>query len=225
MSFTNKTIASFFTISFLMALPPIKDEKMMEFISARYEGDTLAVASMLSDEFIYKHTPYVGLGIESHYVDGAYTVTSIINDSLQTDLNIGDRIHEFNGRIVDSSGLEINGAVGEMQKIILTKPGDSTFSHIETPLAIYQYEQGKKSFLESIIAYSEVWYDYDISFENIFSRKNETVVHYKWEGSKAEFGPTYYFSAIEIIKLNKKRNQIERIISLWSEKQFRDQFK
>ncbi|GIR89522.1 MAG: hypothetical protein CM15mP87_10140 [Candidatus Neomarinimicrobiota bacterium] len=24
---------------------------------------------------------------------------------------------------------------GEMQKIILTKPGDSTFSHIETPLA------------------------------------------------------------------------------------------
>ena len=29
----------------------------------------------------------------------------------------------------------------------------------------------------------------------------------------------------EIIKLNKKRNQIERIISLWSEKQFRDQFK
>ena len=197
----------------------------MEFISARYEGDTLTVASMLYDGFIYEHTPYVGLGIESHYVDGAYIVTSIINDSLQTDLNIGDRIHEFNGRIVDSLGLVINGFAGEMQKIILTKAGDSTFSHIETPLAIYQYEQGKESFLESIMAYSEAWYDYDISFENIFSRKNETVVHYKWEGSKAETGPTYHFSAIEIIKLNKKRNQIERIISLWSEKQFRDQFK
>ena len=225
MSLTNKTIASLFTFSFLMALPPIKDQRMMEFISARYGGDTLTVASMLSDEFIYEHTPYVGLGIESHYVDGAYIVTSIINDSLQTDLNIGDRIHEFNGRIVDSLGLVINGFAGEMQKIILTKPGDSTFSHIETPLAIYQYEQGKESFLESIMAYSEAWYDYDISFEKIFSRKNETVVHYKWEGSKAEFGPTYHFSAIEIIKLNKKRNQIERIISLWSEKQFRDQFK
>ena len=225
MSLINKIITSLFTISFLMGMPPIKDERMMEFISARYEGDTLTVASMLSDGFIYEHTPYVGLGIESHYVDGAYIVTSIINDSLQTDLNIGDRIHEFNGSIVDSLGLEINGAVGEMQKIILTKPGDSTFSHIETPLAIYQYEQGKESFLESIIAYSEAWYDYDISFENIFSRKNETVVHYKWEGSKAESGPTYHFSAIEIIKLNKKRNQIERIISLWSEKQFRDQFK
>ena len=225
MSLINKIITSLFTISLLMALPPIKDEKMMEFISARYEGDTLTVASMLSDGFIYEHTPYVGLGIESHYVDGAYIVTSIINDSLQTDLNIGDRIHEFNGRIVDSLGLVINGFAGEMQKIILTKPGDSTFSHIETPLAIYQYEQGKESFLESIMAYSEAWYDYDISFENIFSRKNETVVHYKWEGSKAETGPTYHFSAIEIIKLNKKRNQIERIISLWSEKQFRDQFK
>ena len=206
-------------------MPPIKDERMMEFISARYEGDTLTVASMLSNGFIYEHTPYVGLGIESHYVDGAYIVTSIINDSLQTDLNIGDRIHEFNGRIVDSLGLVINGFAGEMQKIILTKPGDSTFSHIETPLAIYQYEQGKESFLESIMAYSEAWYDYDISFENIFSRKNETVVHYKWEGSRAESGPIYHFSAIEIIKLNKKRNQIERIISLWSEKQFRDQFK
>ena len=148
-----------------MALPPIKGEKMMEFISSRYEGDTLAVASFLSDDFIYEHTPYVGLGIETHYVDGAHIITSIINDSLQTDLNIGDRIHEFNGSIVDSTGLEINGAVGEMQKIILTKSGDSTFSHIETPLAIYQYEQGKESFLESIVGYSEVWYDYDISFE------------------------------------------------------------
>ena len=221
----HKTIVLFFTFSILAALPPIKDERIMEFISARYEGDTLTVTSMLSDTFIYEHTPYVGLGIESHYVDGAYIVTSIINDSLQTDLNIGDRIHEFNGRIVDSLGLVINGFAGEMQKIILTKPGDSTFSHIESPLAIYQYEQGKESFLESIMAYSEAWYDYDISFENIFSRKNETVVHYKWEGSKAESGPTYHFSAIEIIKLNKKRNQIEGIISLWSEKQFRDQFR
>ena len=208
-----------------MALPPIKGDKMMEFISSRYEGDTLAVASFLSNNFIYEHTPYVGLGIETHYVDGAHIITSIINDSLQTDLNIGDRIHEFNGSIVDSTGLEINGAVGEMQKIILTKPGDSTFSHIEAPLAIFQYKQGKESFLESIVNYSEAWYDYDISFKSIFSRKNETVVHYKWEGSKAESGPTYYFSAIEIIKLNKKRNQIERIASLWSEKQFRDQFK
>ena len=221
----HKTIGLFFTISILVALPPIKDERIMEFISARYEGDTLTVTSMLSNEFIYEHTPYVGLGIESHYVDGAYIVTSIINDSLQNDLNIGDRIHEFNGSIVDSLGLVINGFAGEMQKIILTKPGDSTFSHIETPLAIYQYEQGKESFLESIMAYSEAWYDYDISFENIFSRKNRTVVHYKWEGSKAESGPIYHFSAIEIIELNKKRNQIERIVSLWSEKQFRDQFK
>ena len=87
----------------------------MEFISSRYEGDTLAVASFLSDNFIYEHTPYVGLGIETHYVDGAHIITSIINDSLQTDLNIGYRIHEFNGSIVDSTGLEINGAVGEMQ--------------------------------------------------------------------------------------------------------------
>ncbi|GIR89521.1 MAG: hypothetical protein CM15mP87_10130 [Candidatus Neomarinimicrobiota bacterium] len=100
MSLINKIITFHFTISFLMALPPIKGDKMMEFISSRYEGDTLAVASFLSNNFIYEHTPYVGLGIETHYVDGAHIITSIINDSLQTDLNIGDRIHEFNGRLL-----------------------------------------------------------------------------------------------------------------------------
>ena len=53
----HKTIVLFFTFSILAALPPIKDERIMEFISARYEGDTLTVASMLSDKFIYEHTP------------------------------------------------------------------------------------------------------------------------------------------------------------------------
>ena len=220
-----KIIISFLSISFLVALSPIKDERMMEFISARYEGDTLTVSSMLSDNFIYENTPYVGLGIEGHYVDDVHIITNIINDSLQTDLRVGDRIYEFNGKPVDSLGLLINGPVGEVQKIILIKPGDSTFSLVETPLAIFQYEQGKESFLESIMAYSKTWYDFDITIENMFSRKNKTVVYYKWEGSKVESGVIYYFSAIEIIELNKKRNHIERITSLWSEKQFRDQFK
>ena len=208
-----------------MALPPIKDEKVMEFISARYEGDTLKVSSMLSNNFIYEHASYVGLGIETHYVDGAHIVTGIINDSLQTDLRIGDRIQELNGKPVDSLGLEINGPVNEKQKIILTRAGDSTFTFLESPLSLYQYEQDNESFLESIMDYSEVWYDFDITFERIFSRKNETVVYYHWEGSKVQSGPVYHFSAIEIIELNKKRNQIERVVSLWTEKQFRDQFK
>ena len=221
----NKTIALFFTISILSALPSIKDERVMEFISARYEGDTLTVATMLSNEFVYEHAPYVGLGIETHYIDGAHIVTGIVNDSLQTDLRIGDRIQEFNGVPVDSLGLEINGAVGKKQKIILTKPGDSTFTFVESPLSIYQYKQNTESFLESIMAYAEVWYDFDITFESIFSSKNKTVVHYHWEGSKIESGPVYHFSAIEIIELNKKRNQIERVLCFWTEKQFLDQFK
>jgi len=208
-----------------MALPPLKEEKIKEFISARYEGDTLKISSILSDNFIYEHTPYVGLGIEAFYVDGSAIITNLLNDSLLTELSIGDRIHEFNGSPVDSMGLIINGAVGEIQKIVLTKIGDSTFSHIEIPLSIFQYTQNKDSFLESIMEYSTVWYNYDISFEKIISRKNETVVHYRWEGSKTELGPTYYFFAIEIMELNKKRNQIEKVVSLWSEKQFRDQFK
>ena len=208
-----------------MALPPLKKEKIKEFISARYEGDTLNISSILSNNFIYEHTPYVGLGIEAFYVDGSVIITNLINDSLQTELSIGDRIHEFNGSTVDSMGLTINGPVGEIQKIVLTKIGDSTFSHMEIPLSIFQYVQAKDSFLESIMEYSTAWYDYDITFEKIISRKNETVVHYRWEGSKTELGPTYHFFAIEILELNKKRNQIEKVVSLWSEKQFRDQFK
>ena len=81
-----KIIISFLSISFLVALAPIKDERMREFISARYEGDTLTVSSMLSDKFIYNHTPYVGLGIESHYVDDVHIITNIINDSLQNNV-------------------------------------------------------------------------------------------------------------------------------------------
>ena len=75
----------------------------------------------------------------------------------------------------------------------------------------------------------DVFFDHfrriDIEIIKIISRRNQFVVHYEWEGSKHESGPTYHFSAIEIILLNKKRTLIEKVEGLWSEKQFRDQFK
>ena len=213
------------SFSVLLALPPLKDKNIESFMIARYDGDTAMVHSFLSENFTYEHAPYVGLGIDAYYVDGSALVTHVVDDSIQNQLSVGDRIHELNGAIIDSNGMHIRGPVGEIQDLIVTKAGDSLFTALKIPLSRFQYDQNASLFLESIVKYSEAWYDYDIEIIKIISRRNQFVVHYEWEGSKHESGPTYHFSAIEIILLNKKRTLIEKVEGLWSEKQFRDQFK
>jgi len=209
--------------SLLFSLP-LKDNEIKNFIDARYSGDTATVYSMISENFIYEHTPYVGLGIEAHYVDGSLLVTHVVDDSLQSSLSVGDRIHEHNGSIVNSKGLVINGPVGEEQHLIVTKAGDSTFIELRLPLAEYQYRQNDIAFLGSILRYSDNWYNFDVMINDIITKRNRVVVHYKWEGSKTEGGNVYYFSAMEIFYIDKKTDLIDKIEGLWSEKQFRDQF-
>ena len=60
---------------------------------------------------------------------------------------------------------------------------------------------------------------------DIFSKKNRFVVHYEWEGNLKEGGPTYHYRCMEIIRTNFSDNRIYSIEGLWTEKQFRDQFK
>ena len=62
---------------------------------------------MISENFIYEHTPYIGLGIEAHYVDGSLLVTHVVDDSLQSSLSVGDRIHEHNGSTVSYTHLTL----------------------------------------------------------------------------------------------------------------------
>ena len=214
-----------FSFSFLLGFPPLKNAEIDSFIIARYSGDTATVNETIASGFIYEHTPYAGLGISAYYVDGSLLITDVVDDSIQTFLSVGDRIHEHNGSKVDKKGLHTGGAVGEIQKLIVTKIGDSTFSELEVPLQLYQYNQDSASFIESILKYSELWYDFDITIKEKVMKKNKVFVHYLWEGSKYESGETYYFSAMEILYLTKKRVLVERIEGLWSEKQFRDQFK
>ena len=209
--------------SLLFSLP-LKDDEIKNFIDARYSGDTATVYSMISENFIYEHTPYVGLGIEAHYVDGSLLVTHVVDDSLQSSLSVGDRIHEHNGSIVNSKGLVINGPVGEEQHLIVTKAGDSTFTELRLPLSEYQHRQNDIAFLGSILRYSDNWYNFDVMIHDIITKRNRVVVHYKWEGSKEESGNVYYFSAMEIFYIDKKTDLIDKIEGLWSEKQFRDQF-
>ena len=65
--------------------------------------------------------PTVGLGIDGHYVDGSFMVSSVLYDSTEGMLEEGDRIFELNGVPIDSSGLEINGPAGEEQRLIVNK--------------------------------------------------------------------------------------------------------
>ena len=90
---------------------PLKDVDIESFIEARYGGNTSIVSQIIDENFLYYHTPYVGLGIDGHYVDGSFMVSSVLYDSTDGMLGEGDRIFELNGVPIDSSGLKINGPV------------------------------------------------------------------------------------------------------------------
>jgi len=203
----------------------IQEDDIELFLLSRYGGDSVNVSMFISDDFIYKHTPYVGLGVETRYVDESLLITKVLNDSIQKYLQVGDRVYEHNNEIVDSLGLVTIGPIGEKQKLIVIKKGERDFRVMEIALEEYRFEENKNSFLESVKRYSEKWYDYDLEILDILKKKNTIVVHYRWEGSREENGKIYTFSAIEFYYINKKKDLIDRIVGLWSEKQFRDQFK
>ena len=88
-----------FSLTFLLAFPPLKDSEIDSFIIARYSGDTSMVNQTIASGFLYVHTPYVGLGVSAYYVDGSLLITYVVNDSIQTFLSVGDKIHEHNEQI------------------------------------------------------------------------------------------------------------------------------
>ena len=219
-------LISFIILSFsILFSGKIQEGDIELFLLSRYGGDSTNVSLFISEDFVYEHTPYVGLGVETRFVDESLLITKVLNDSIQKYLQVGDRIYEHNNEIIDSLGLVTKGPIGEKQKLVIIKKGESDFRVMEVPLNEYHYEENKNSFLESVNKYSKKWYDYDLEIIDIMKRKNTIVVHYRWEGSKEESGKVYTFSAIEFYYINKKKDLIEKIVGLWSEKQFRDQFK
>ena len=60
-----------------------KEDDIFTFLDAKFSGDTSLVDQFLSDNLIYYHAPYVGLGLKAFYVDGALLVTNVYNDSLE----------------------------------------------------------------------------------------------------------------------------------------------
>ena len=219
-------LISFIILSFsILFSGKIQEDDIELFLLSRYGGDSANVSLFISEDFVYEHTPYVGLGIETRFVDESLLITKVLNDSIQKYLQVGDRIYEHNNEIIDSLGLVTKGPIGEKQKLVIIKKGERDFRVLEVPLDEYHFEENKNYFLESVNKYSKKWYDYDLEIIDIMKKKNTIVVHYRWEGSKEESGRVYTFSAIEFYYINKKKDLIEKIVGLWSEKQFRDQFK
>ena len=216
---------SFIFILSILYSASLKDAEISEFIEARYAGADSIVYSMISEDFRYYHTPYVGLGIFTEYSDGSLLVTGIVDDSLQTMLDIGDLIHEINDKVVSANSPVIIGKAGDRQKLILTKKGDSTFTEMIVPLILVQFAQNDSLFIADLTPYAVIWHDYHIEILDIVSEKEKASVYYHWEGSREQGGPVYHFYAMELIYFYKKTELIYKIETIWSEKQFRDQFK
>ena len=207
-----------------------KEKEIIKFLNARYNASLDSVRNYLDQNFIYYHNPYVGMGISSEIIKDKLTVTSVspfIKSSKP--IKINDVILEINNL---KTNITKNSKF--IKKIILGAQGDSLNLKLSRNGNVFnckvfftrqQLKQKAESFLIDIKTYGDRWYDYDIDIIDIFSKKNKVVVHYKWEGSLEKNGSIYSFNAMEIIKTSTSGKNIKEISSVWTEKQFLDQFK
>ena len=216
------------SISFL-ASQSRKEKSIINFIEARYSANTDSVKLFLDDKFIYYHIPFVGLGINTKSANNGLAVIGGVSFSdTNSTLNIGDVIIEINGlkiNNINKYNIEniIKGSAGDSIKVTYIRD-DETFLSMFS-LSKQQYKQGSESFITDIENYGERWFEYDLEILDIFSKKNQFIVYYEWEGILLENGPAYSYRSMEIIKINTSNNLVYSIDALWSEKQFKDQFK
>ena len=207
-----------------------KEKEIIKFINARYNANLDSVGNYLDQNFIYYHTPYVGMGISSEFIEDKLTVTSV-SPFMKSNkpIKISDVILEINnfkaGITKNSQSIKkiILGAQGDSLDLKLSRNGN--VFNCKVFLTRQQLKQKAESFLIDINTYGDRWYDYDIDIIDIFSKKNKVVIHYKWEGSLEKNGSIYSFNAMEIIKTSASGKNVKEISSIWAEKQFLDQFK
>ncbi|MDG1847831.1 MAG: hypothetical protein P8J35_04285 [Candidatus Marinimicrobia bacterium] len=223
-------IAIFFTFFVTMAFGQNKKEiQIIKFLESRYSADIDSVRLFLDNNFIYYHSPYVGLGITTEMTNLGLLIKSVSPFMKTTNmLKKGDVILEAdNYKLNNNKGKDYfkrrtNGAAGDSLKIIFSRNGDSMSTLVF--LTKQQLQQRSDKFIDDIKSYGDRWFDYELSIIDIFSKKDRFVVHYSWEGSLIQEGPNYSFRAIEIIKTSRKTNKIVSIEATWTEKQFIDQF-
>ena len=206
-----------------------KTEKIIEdFLIARYSGDTTKVKEMVSEDFLYKNVPYSGFNFTAKNENGNFVVTGYINklDTINIPLlGIGDTIHEIDNKRIDELILPITGPINSTIKMIVTKSGDTTFNTEVAKLARIQVKEDVTSFLYNISEYNSQWYEFDLNIIQILSKKNISMVYYKWNGIKNKEGPIYEFYRMEYIKTDRKTGLVKSLEGLWSQTQFLDQLK
>ena len=202
----------------------INKNRITDFLVSKYSGDTLEVKNYLDSNFYNQHAPVIGLGIHVEYKNDHLLVVDNFRKDSSDYFRKGDRIYEINNKIVNEETILPTGTVGSLQKIILTKFQDSSFSVLNVPLVEVFYIEEKREFLESIALYSENWYDFDIDIEEIVIQKDKIVLNYRWEGSKENNGQIFIFHSVEIISLNRKKDKIKKIQTFWTEDLFKNQF-
>ena len=216
------------SISFL-ASQSRKEQSIIDFIEARYSANTDSVRSFLDDDFIYYHIPFVGLGIDTKSTNTGLAVignTSFVDtNSILVNGDVIIMINDSKVNNISNYNIEniINGSSGDSIKVTYIR-GDNTFSSM-IYLSKHQHKQALESFIKDIKIYGERWFEYDLEILDIFSKKNQFIVYYEWEGVLFEKGPSYSYRSMEIIKTNNSNNRVYSIDALWTEKQFKDQFK
>ena len=202
----------------------INKDRITDFLMTKYSGDTLEVKRYLAENFYNQHAPVIGLGINVAYKDDHLLVVDNFRKDSTDFFRRGDRIYEINNKIVSEETILPTGTIGSLQKVILTKFQDSSFSVVNVPLVEVYYKEKKREFLESIALYSENWYDFDIDIEEIVIQKDKIVLSYRWEGSKENNGQIFIFHSVEIVSLNRKKDKIKKIQTFWTEDLFKNQF-
>ena len=87
-------LISFIILSFsILFSGKIQEGDIELFLLSRYGGDSTNVSLFISEDFVYEHTSYVGLGVETLFVDESLLITKVLNDSIQKYLQVGDRIY------------------------------------------------------------------------------------------------------------------------------------
>tara|TARA_Y100001970_G_scaffold292381_1_gene433469 strand:+ start:1241 stop:2002 length:762 start_codon:yes stop_codon:yes gene_type:complete len=204
-----------------------KKEKIIEsFLDARYSGDTLLVRSMVSDTFIYKHTPYIGLEIATKIENENLIVAGIINnrDSISNSFfSVGDTIHEINNNKINQTSFPIKGPLDKSVKFIVTKNQDSIFTENISNLKRIEIVENISSYLIDISNYNNMWYEFELEIIDILTKKNTSMVYYIWRGQKSQDGYVYEFYRMEYIQIDKKTGLINSVEGLWSQNQFLDQ--
>ena len=154
----------------------INKDRIADFLISKYSGDTLEVKSYLAENFYNQHAPVIGLGINVAYKDDHLLVVDNFRKDSTDFFRRGDRIYEINNKIVSEETILPTGTIGSLQKVILTKFQDSSFSVVNVPLVEVYYKEKKREFLESIALYSKNWYDFDIDIEEIVIQKDKIVL-------------------------------------------------